>query len=388
MQPGILRYCLIVLVFGCSDKRQPQHTTSDTSPHAPAAPEPVDPGSSAPGTPATIEMGNQHASSVPSFQYAVVRSYGSGTGPLAFTEVGPAASTDSGLLVVIDRGVCQLVLIDLRTGAYVRRISRCGKGPGEFTFGTAIGIRGESILLWDDASRRLLNFSTNGEERRRYYLPADISEVDQIAWLNDSMAVLSTALFVAGRPLRDSTDQQLLVLNLSSGKVETRFHPISRYANGNPAPITYNVATCSHHGARILVLENWDFEGSIYSTQPRRLISHFKTQARAFGPEPERTSPDARRPKTIAFGVACPQHLALLWHVHSKPGAPRLFLAGGRAELRDYDGRLIAATDFGESDSLFMTRPVAAFGDEVILATNRLGSFPHLIHARLEIAGQ
>jgi hypothetical protein len=289
---------------------------------------------------------------------------------------------------VIDRGVCQLVLIDLKESAFVRRISRCGKGPGEFTFATAIGIRGASILLWDDATRRLLTFSTDGEERRRYFLPADVSEVDQIAWLNDSMAVLSTALFVAGRPLRDSTDQQLLVFNLRSGEVESRFHRITQYASGNPAPITYNVATCTPHGDRILVLENWDFEGSIYSAGTRRVLSHFKTAASAFGPEPERTSPEARRPKTIAFGAACTQNLALLWHVHSKPGAPRLFVAGGRVELRDYNGGLAAATVFGESDTLFMARPVAAYGDEVILATNRLGPFPHLIHARLEIAEQ
>ena len=387
--PPIGRLCasLIVLIAGCESRtparnpdNQDTQATANTSDSTIGA---------ADTAPVVTAVAPETPRAIPSLDYDVVRTYGSESGALSFTEVGPAAANDSGLLVVVDRGVCQLVIIDLEKGELVRRIARCGKGPGEFTFATAVALRHDNILLWDDATRRLLHVRANGEEVRRYHLPTDIWEIDQIVWFDDTTTVLATALSIAGRPIDKELDRQLLVFNLATGSVITRFHPVVEYANGNPAPITYNISTCSRNEERrLVVLENWLFKASIYRLSPPRLITQFETSAPEYGPEPERSSPEARRPKTVVFGAACARSFAFLWHVHGKPGAPRLFLAGGRVELRGYDGQLKAARTFGEADSLFRARPVAAYGDQIILATNRLGPYPHLVQARVSISPQ
>lgn len=77
----------------------------------------------------------------------------------------------SGKVLVTDLGPKAVLLVDLATGEQVN-VGRNGQGPGEYQFpGDLLPFRGDSVLLVDRVSRRLLVVSPAGKLGRTIPYP-------------------------------------------------------------------------------------------------------------------------------------------------------------------------------------------------------------------------
>ena len=77
------------------------------------------------------------------------RSVGELEGPLAFSVINGLAVHPGGILAVIDWHECAIALLDVETLTLIRRVGRCGDGPGEFRMIQAVTFVGDSLFVAD-----------------------------------------------------------------------------------------------------------------------------------------------------------------------------------------------------------------------------------------------
>ena len=104
---------------------------------------------------------------------------GEGESDLNLFRVAGARFLPSGILVIANAGVPELILVD-SNGDLVRRVGRQGEGPGEFGTITSLHVQGDgSIVTYDDRLARLTEFDQSGEvmSTRRLADPNPISDL-------------------------------------------------------------------------------------------------------------------------------------------------------------------------------------------------------------------
>lgn len=87
------------------------------------------------------------------------------TGEWTIYEVEDLDRMEDGRLVVVNRGSRQLLMFD-RDGEFLRSVGREGEGPGEFVDPVELGFVGDSIVVWDWGSGRLVLFGPDGSQGR------------------------------------------------------------------------------------------------------------------------------------------------------------------------------------------------------------------------------
>ena len=124
-----------------------------------------------------------------------VMSIGEAEGPLAFSDVPDAAAGPQGVLAVVDRGNCQIALVD-SAGTLLRRLGRCGKGPGELTTPMLVDFRADSLIIYDKAQGALLLWNLEGRETRRLALAPlpGAAGIRNFAVLDDSTLAVAKEL--------------------------------------------------------------------------------------------------------------------------------------------------------------------------------------------------
>ncbi|HST62781.1 MAG TPA: hypothetical protein VLK84_29010, partial [Longimicrobium sp.] len=75
--------------------------------------------------------------------------------------VTSAVSLPSGGVALADAGMHRIDVFDAQ-GRRVRTMGREGRGPGEFTHPEWIGLRGDTLRVWDMVQARLTLFDTAG----------------------------------------------------------------------------------------------------------------------------------------------------------------------------------------------------------------------------------
>ena len=97
-----------------------------------------------------------------------------------------------GDIVVADAGNHRLDVFDA-TGRKVRTLGREGRGPGEFSHPSWVGVHGDTLLVWDMVQSRLTRFDTAGKLIGTYPPVSDLSGFPRLVGRRDDGALLMVA---------------------------------------------------------------------------------------------------------------------------------------------------------------------------------------------------
>ncbi len=130
------------------------------------------------------------------------------------TVTGAVALPDGGVAIA-DAGTYRVDLFD-RNGRRVRTLGREGRGPGEFSHPSWIGLRGDTLRVWDMVEGRLTLFDTAGRLIRTEPPVTDMGSFPRVAgqFRDGSLLLLATrAEATPSGPFRDS----LLLVRVNPG---------------------------------------------------------------------------------------------------------------------------------------------------------------------------
>ncbi len=134
--------------------------------------------------------------------------------------VTSAVGLPGGGVALADAGMHRIDVFDAR-GRRVRTIGREGRGPGEFTHPAWIGLRGDTLRVWDMVQARLTLFDTAGQVIRTEPPLTDLGSFPRVAgqFADGSLLLMggSTKAWRTG-PFRDS---MLLVRVHPGGRRDT-----------------------------------------------------------------------------------------------------------------------------------------------------------------------
>ncbi|HET8762226.1 MAG TPA: hypothetical protein VFM12_02360 [Gemmatimonadales bacterium] len=300
--------------------------------------------------------------------------------------IGPVALGPDSLIAVVDDAPCQVALLKL-DGRFLRRIGRCGDGPGDFRRVNALAFRADTLLIWDDARMRLIFMGLDGTEYRALALHDSLPfsyGLVSVSSVDDSTLVVARVTLPVSQDTAANASAALFPL------VDARSGAVRSSALQNPpiAMLPTNrdryeyVATClqpNHRDPRLAVMGQWAFEGLFLESDSLTTATAFETDlawhrpARAWGGRQEGFVPGAR-----SSNVVCLDRGALFWALQVDWKAIPPINTGGYMELRSCDGAPLAAQSFTPLDSSFMERPVAAEGRTVVFRSNAVFGYPRL----------
>jgi 6-bladed beta-propeller len=135
--------------------------------------------------------------------------------------VTAAVTLPDGRIAIADAGTHRIDVFDAR-GRRVRSMGREGRGPGEFTHPAWIGVRGDTLQVWDMVQARLSLFDTAGRFIRTDPPVTDMGSFPRVAGqFADGSLLLAGAEREAWRngPFRDSL--LLVRMDMASGRRDT-----------------------------------------------------------------------------------------------------------------------------------------------------------------------
>jgi len=320
------------------------------------------------------------------------RTIGTDVGPISFSQIGVAAASPSGLLAVVDNGACQIVLLNLKTGGFVRRIGRCGDGPGEFRRPGSIAFRGDSLLVYDVMRRDLVFIDDKGSEKRRWSVtrvPGTPGGATAVQFLEDTTLVIARYVFPQGQAPDESAQtirDLLVVVDARNGVSMRTLLPVPTQGWRNEYRIMNHTAICSNSadGLHLVAMSMWEFGGAIFRGPSLQESIQFRTPLKWMEPVSTREVAPGVLPGAVAFNVVCSDDGVLLWAARRDLKVPGHVGTEGRMEFRSYEGRLVWTLDFGKADTLFHERPVAAYKDRIIFRANNSGAYPRLVEFLME----
>lgn len=121
---------------------------------------------------------------------ASTRIGGSEADPLFF--VSAAEQLAHGDLVLADAGNHRLDVFDA-SGRKVRTLGREGRGPGEFSHPSWVGVHGDTLLVWDMVQSRLTRFDTAGSLIGTDPPVTDLSSFARVLGRRDDGSLLAVA---------------------------------------------------------------------------------------------------------------------------------------------------------------------------------------------------
>jgi hypothetical protein len=82
---------------------------------------------------------------------------------LFITRIQDVALDDVGSLYILDDKACEVVRVDLRTGALVNRISSMGQGPAELMMPSVVRVHNQNVYVLNVGSKSIKTFTVQGE---------------------------------------------------------------------------------------------------------------------------------------------------------------------------------------------------------------------------------
>ena len=302
---------------------------------------------------------------------ASLRTIGANTGSLAFSRIGPSAGNDT-LLAVVTPMECQVSLIDLRTASVIRKIGRCGAGPGEFGAIQGIALMRDSLIIWDRNALKLIVVDMNGVEGRRFSPPIDEPDpsISSITALTDSTLLLVHDLSNLSPP-RDL----LVVIDARTGDKVRTFLPSAPIYTTNKRTLFIGVGMCASRTGYVAAMNPWKFEVVTFHGDSTPL---FHTITDVPWLKHTELAPNEWDPVGIPY-IACADSFYVAKYSalqRDESGLP--IETHIRVEARTYPGRLLYS--FGEEPvTHFRGRIVEATGDRVFFANNNAEPYPVLI---------
>jgi hypothetical protein len=320
-----------------------------------------------------------------------VKTIGSDAGPISFTQIGVAAASASGVLAVVDNGNCQILLLRALTGSLIRKVGRCGDGPGEFRRLGSISFRDDDLLVYDVQRRDLVWIGQDGTEQRRMSIvrlegsPAGATAVHV---LDDTTLVAARYTFPEATPANDfaSVRDLIAVVDARTGRLRRTLFPTPDPGWNNLFRLMNHAATCTSgvgDSFRLATMSMWDFGGAVFRGPFLTGPVPFHTTVKWMEPVTTRQAAPGVLPGAVAFNVVCSEMGLLLWAARRDLRVPGHVGTEGRIEFRTYDGRMLWSLDFGKQDSRFHERPIAAFRDRVWFRANNTDGFPHLVEFQI-----
>lgn len=139
----------------------------------------------------------------------------------ALVSVSGAVTLPGGGIAIADGGTHRIDVFDAR-GRRVRSIGRKGRGPGEFDYPSWIGLRGDTLRVWDMIQARLTLFDTAGNLIRTEPPVTDLGSFPRVAGqFADGSLLLMGGATEAWRPgpFRDSL--LLIRFDMAAGTRDT-----------------------------------------------------------------------------------------------------------------------------------------------------------------------
>ncbi|MGE0354799.1 MAG: hypothetical protein AB7Q69_16420 [Gemmatimonadales bacterium] len=304
-------------------------------------------------------------------------------GELGFTSIDAVAASASGLLAVADRGSCQIVVFSVNRPGPVRRLSRCGGGPSELRQVAGLAFRGDTIAAYDPTKQAVLFFDLEGNELRRF-APALLTEAGTpfglmgLENVNDTLMAVGLLL----PPGSASHESQLLALiDARNGATVRRFLGDPEISQRNPDNAIRSARFCIAHidgRAYLAAINNWAFEGVVFSLPELEVVGHFVTDVPWTRPKHVARDPaGVLRPGPRYATVGCTSR-GFLFRQHrvdetNKP----VRILGGLMEWRDLHGQRLSSRALAPDDSLLQGLAEAGSVNAVYFVTrDRDGGWP------------
>lgn len=316
--------------------------------------------------------------------FTLLGSIGTAEGPMALSNIPAVAVGTGGTVAVLDRFNCQVVLLDsLRN--FIKRIGRCGSGPGEMLVPWRIAFHADSIVLFDSQQAAFLVWDLQGKELRRFQL----TELRGARGVRDVAIVDDSTLLVA-KDLNATvyTDHNHLVsvLDLETGRVRSDAVPdvpislSSRRVQSRPVYLCAPTERTAPN-MQVVVSNVWQPEVVTFSRFPDEVAAHVVTLVDWLPVRYDENGPDAPGIPTAEISVACGRDAFVqMYRVFDYTQRPPT-LREGMLEVRRYDGTLLHRTIWSEShDSVFMGTPRAAHGNMFYFVDNAVvEGYPRVI---------
>lgn len=314
-----------------------------------------------------------------------VRSWGSDSGPDAFSTVSAIGVRGDDLLAVVDMATCRIMLFDRRNNRRepVHAVAKCGDGPGEFRHVRSVDLVGDTIVLVRVSEPVVQYLAFDGREYRRENFSDQLGELESVQSLKPvpgGRFVLSVSLMPRMAEVRgvSSRPTSVRLLDLATTRVVAEALGPTPVSQANPGPLTEGPELCSLSGrngdVRVVVMNRWAIEGVILVTEALRQTAHVVLEG-DYRTVPFPQPMTGYLPAGLGSSVACTGIGPIFWKREGSLVERRPVTTGGRILLTDWEGVPLLNTRFVAKDSLLYGRAAAAVGDRVFTIDN--GTYEH-----------
>lgn len=308
---------------------------------------------------------------------------GTADGVSSFGLIGSIAAQDS-MLAVADIADCTVLILDIRTLRPVRRIGRCGGGPGEVERIGPVAWVGDTLAVADG---KVIDLFTQDGKYLRTLRPELGSHATSIRYVNsvDNRTLLISvgrlpSVVVRGAG-KDAQDPFVVLVDAQSGaSVGELWRDRDPRSLDNRIMNLRELPVCAARvggGAVVARLGRWGFDGEIRFHDGRgrdttRLLAGFRANPRGMKLSRERRSGSLIPVPFLS--VTCGADAILFKWTDGMPTSWEG--TGGYMELRDHSGRLLLSRRLERTDSAAFTSLTAAHENRFFFASNRVFPFP------------
>lgn len=326
----------------------------------------------------------------PSLAFELVRQIGDMEGSAAFGTISAIAAHPNGLLAVGEWTSCRITLIDRASGAVLRRIGRCGQGPGEFTRIQILALSQDSILVVEPMAMHVQVLDFFGHEGRRLQLRS-LSKVGatmltHLTVVNDTTWLVGLGLTLRGKAAAadpDNADNLLAYVDSRTGTPYMTFHRDDEFSIRNRNGVVRSAISCaSPHAAHdVAAFSVWTFAGATYGGGSTTPTSAFAVPIdwaapRLVGPQ-EWIWPSGY------YYADCGERWVAFRYIAVEDTSQRG--ERGHIEVRSYGGDVLVSRDMTRADSALFGLG-AALGDRLYVASNSIYEYPLISEFRLRTA--
>jgi hypothetical protein len=327
-----------------------------------------------------------------------VAHFGTDTGEAMLGLIG-AVAVNAQELFVFDRATCEVVVFDRVQRSVRRRFGRCGKGPTDLGFVTALALMGDTLLLTDRAGEALSLWHTSGTPLATHRL-----RLQDSTWSPAfSMGVLGTGRIglsvelrgnrggPAARVLRAQGAAHVRVVDLAGRQTEPGFlvdgDGPERQTQGFARGLPICASRSSQGVSYVAAFNGWVPQFAVMSMDPpeRRVLLNIRLDGIPLQPVPH---PQRSRAMLTSgtTAVACdPAAVIASALVDSTAASSRR-----RAWWIHFDLRTshLVATTATAVDAEWFGFASAVAGDRVFVIQNRHAAYPRVLEVVLTRAAR
>ncbi len=310
-----------------------------------------------------------------------IREYGSLDGPLQFSLPVAVTALPDGAIVVADAHKCALVIVERPSGRFREQWGRCGEGPGEFGFISAIAASRDSLFVYDHSRHEMAVWSFTGEESRRIRIQEPSEDTRYFRLVH--IGVLDDTTLVASTEMIASTSVGLIDSRTGNWRGTLLGAPaIATYPD---SPIQQMGGTCVRPGSAepiVAILNDWAPEVVGLNPYTKSESFHYLTD---IGHPPKLNSKGKWRSDLYSTQILCG---ASIMTSRIATLSPEDWLADINADIkatmvvleaRRYDGQLLMRQYVDDENSLLRAAPAAFKGDTLFAISHGVRFYPVVV---------